>query len=70
MKDLSIDKIGKVWQDLSWMNGWTSNSIEQQIYDECHKRGYKFEQTYHNPRGFTGYACEEAKVRYEIDSSD
>lgn len=70
MKDLSIDKIGKVWQDLSWMNGWSSSGIERQIYDECRKRGYKFEESYHNPRGFTGYRCEKAMVSYQIDSSD
>lgn len=70
MKDLSVEKIGKEWQNLSWANGWTSESVEQKIYDECIKRGYKFVETYHNPRGYTGYECEEAMVSFEVDSSD
>ena len=42
MKELSIEKIGKEWQNLSWMNGWSDDGIEKKIYDECLKRGYKF----------------------------
>lgn len=70
MKDLSIEKIGKEWQNLSWANGWTSESIEQKIYDECIKRGYKFVVTSHSPRGYTDYECKEAMVSYSVDSSD
>lgn len=70
MKDLSVDKIGKEWQNLSWANGWTKESVEQKIYDECIKRGYKFVETYHDPHGYTGYCCEEAMVSFEVDSSD
>lgn len=70
MKDFSIDKIGKVWQNLSWMNGWSSDGIEYQIYKECLKRGYKFVETYHDPHGYTDYESKEAMVSYSIDSSD
>lgn len=70
MKDLSIEKIGKAWQNLSWANGWTSESIEQKIYDECKRRGYKFECTFHDPHGYTDYECKEAMVSYSVDSSD
>lgn len=67
---MGIELIGKEWQDLGWVNGWVKDGIEYQICRECRKRGYKFKEVYHNPRGYTYYESEEAMVKYSIDSSD
>lgn len=70
-EELSVDKIGKVWQNLGWMNGWSNDGIEHQIYEEAHRRGYKFKETSHDIHGYcTTYESEEAMVSYMIDSSD
>lgn len=68
---LSIEKIGKEWQNLGWANGWSDGGIERQIYEEVYKRGYKFECTSHDIHGYCSvYVSEEAKVSYKVDSSD
>jgi hypothetical protein len=68
-KDLSIEKIGVEWQYLGYANGWTSESIEQKIYDEVKKRGGKFEDS-GTIRGDHSCTCEEFKVSFKYDSSD
>jgi hypothetical protein len=66
---LSIEKIGVEWQYLGYENGWTSDSIEQKIYDEVMKRGGKFDNC-GTIRGDHTCTCEEFKVLFKYDSSD
>ena len=71
MDGLSVSKIGKEWQDLGWMNGWSLDGVEQAIYHEVYNRGLEFEEVSHDIHGYcTVYRCEEAMVSYRVDSSD
>lgn len=57
--------------DLGYINGWKSGGIEYRLCDMVEEAGYHFKQVSHNERGTdTVYECEEAKLRYHVDSSD
>ena len=57
--------------DLGWANGWDSEGIEQRVCDLVREAGYSFYQKSHEPHGYdTVYQCDEACVRYHVDSSD
>ena len=59
------------WIDLNYANGWKPNGMEQRIYDLIYRLGYKVTYISHSPRGTdTEYICEEAKVKWHVDSSD
>ena len=59
------------WIDLGYANGWNPNGMEKRIYDLTRLLGYKVTYISHSPRGTdTEYICEEAKVRWHVDSSD
>lgn len=59
------------WIDLGYMNGWRDGGMEYRIYYLICKLKYGVEVISHSPRGTdTEYICNEAKVRWHIDSSD
>lgn len=58
-------------RDLGYANGWHKDSLEQRLVDMAYEAGYKFVQVSHHPRGIdTVYECQEAGLRYHVDSSD
>ena len=59
------------WIDLGYANGWEEGSKEGRIVNLIRRLGYKIDQISHSPRGTdTEYICEEAKVKWHVDSSD
>lgn len=57
--------------DLGYINGWKQGGIEYRLCDMVEEAGYHFQMTSHNERGTdTVYFCEEAGLRYHVDSSD
>lgn len=59
------------WIDLDYANGWKRGGMEERIYELIRRLGYKVTYISHSPRGTdTEYICEEAKVRWHVDSSD
>jgi hypothetical protein len=58
-------------KDLGYDNGWHDGGIEIQLVRKAREAGYKFTEVSHNERGTdTVYECQEAGLRYHVDSSD
>ena len=57
--------------DLGYINGWKDGGIEYRLCDMVELAGYHFRMVSHNERGTdTVYQCDEAALRYHVDSSD
>lgn len=57
--------------DLGYMNGWKRDGIEYRLLDMVALAGLRFRMVSHNERGTdTVYQCDEAALRYHVDSSD
>ena len=58
-------------RDLGWANGWTKDSLEHRLVEMTHRAGLTFKVISHEPHGYdTVYYCEEAGLKYHVDSSD
>ena len=56
------------WIDLGYANGWEEGSKEERIVHLIYQLGYKI---CHSRRGYDDERiCEQAKVRWHVDSSD
>lgn len=57
--------------DLGFANGWDSEGIEQRLYQLVQMAGLSWKEVQHDIHGYdTVYECEEAGLRYHVDSSD
>lgn len=62
---------GDNFNDLGFANGWKDDSIEQRLVNSAREAGYKFVEVSHKENGSdTVYECQEAGLRYHVDSSD